>query len=71
MGDPFGIHQSRAGTSYADWLWLCERWMDEKCAEELRDYPHFPWEQWYAAGHTVDEAVRLAHRELYGSDAPW
>ena len=48
----------------------CSNWWDQAGWEEAYDYPWLPWEQWYAAGLTVDAAVRLAHRETFGEDLP-
>ena len=56
--------------SYRDWFMACSNWWDQAGWEEAYDYPWLPWEQWYAAGLTVDAAVRLAHRETFGEDLP-
>ncbi len=68
MSDPFQLHATRATCDYQAWFMACERWWDEVGWEDARDYSHYPWEQWYATGWTVEAAVRAAHRETFGSD---
>lgn len=70
MSDPFELQATCASHDYTAWFLACERWWDEVGFEEARDYSHYPWEQWYASGLTVDAAVRAAHRLTFGSELP-
>lgn len=70
MSDPFELQATCATHDYNSWFSACERWWDEAAWEEATDYLYLPWAQWYAAGYTVDAAVRAAHREVFGSEMP-
>jgi len=70
MSDPFHLLDTREQCDYATWFFHCDRWWDEVGFEQAWDYTQYDWEQWYASGLTVEQAVRLAHRETFGSDLP-
>ena len=70
MSDPFGLQRSKLDADYQDWFMMCDRWWDEVGFEQAYDYGKYPWEHWYSSGLTVEMAVRLAHRETFGSDLP-
>jgi len=71
MSDGFGLQRTCADASYDEWLQLCTLWWDQMGTEEVLDYPHLPWDAWYSAGLTVDQAVRMAHRETFGVEPGW
>jgi hypothetical protein len=70
VSDPFERQATCDTYDYDRWFFACERWWDEVGWEEASDYLYLPWQEWYAAGYTVDAAVRAAHRETFGRELP-
>ncbi len=59
---------TRAQLSFNAWFDAASNHWDRYGFEEAYDWRQLPWEQWYAAGLTVREAARSAHREVFGQD---
>lgn len=70
MHDPYELQKTCSDLSYRDWFFACDRWWDAVGWEQASDWLKLPWEQRYASGFTVEQAVRAAHREVFGSDLP-
>ena len=64
------LKQTREHLQYDRWFMACSSFWDQFGFEEAYDHTYLPWEKWYADGLTVEQAVRLAHREVFGQDLP-
>lgn len=51
---------------FDEWLFLADDWWDQIKGDSAYDYPHLPWEEWYAQGLGPEEAAGRADAELYG-----
>jgi hypothetical protein len=59
-------HHTHQDRTYEQWLADCSAWWDMTHGEEAHDYPWLEWRQWYEQGLTVEAAVRLAHKSIFG-----